>query len=60
MMMVKVPLSDLGINDYNNITFSFKWGDSTSVYNTMEKMYTDGDVMPLGRLNYIFTNVELQ
>ena len=60
MMMVKVPLSDLGITDYNNITFSFKWGDSTSVYNTMEKMYTDGDVMPLGRLNYIFTNVELQ
>lgn len=59
MIMIKVPLSGLGITDYSNITFSFKWGDSTGNLDTMEKMYTDGDVMPLGRLNHLFTNVGL-
>ncbi len=56
MMMVKVPLSALGITDYNDISFSFKWADSESVIDTMEEMYTDGDTMPHGRLNYYFTN----
>ena len=31
MMMVKVPLASLGITDYNDISFSFKWADSESV-----------------------------
>lgn len=59
MIMIKVPLSELGITDYSNTTFYFKWGDSTSNFDTMEKMYVDGDVMPLGRLNHLFTNTDL-
>lgn len=58
MMMIRVPLSSLGITDYNDVSFSFKWADSESVINTMEQMYTDGDTMPHGRLNYYFTNNE--
>ncbi|MBE6563490.1 MAG: hypothetical protein E7660_07115 [Ruminococcaceae bacterium] len=58
MMMVRVPLASLGITDYNDISFSFKWADSESVIDTMEEMYTDGDTMPHGRLNYFFTNKE--
>lgn len=56
MMMIRVPLSELGITDYNNIDFSFKWVDSSTEIKTMEQMYTDGDQMPHGRLNYVFTN----
>ncbi|MBQ9545390.1 MAG: hypothetical protein IJV00_09730, partial [Clostridia bacterium] len=56
MMMIKVPLSDLGISNYNSIDFAFKWVDSNSNITTMEQMYTDGDQMPHGRLNYVFTN----
>lgn len=37
MIMIKVPFSELGITDYSNITFYFKWGDSTSNLDTMEK-----------------------
>ncbi len=58
MMMVRVPLASLGITDYNDVSFSFKWADSESVIDTMEEMYTDGDTMPHGRLNYFFTNKE--
>ncbi len=56
MMMIKVPLSDLGISDYNSIDFAFKWVDSNSNITTMEQMYTDGDQAPHGRLNFVFTN----
>ncbi len=59
MIMIKVPLSELGIADYSDIIFSFKWGDSTGNLDTIEKMYVDGDVMPLGRLNHLFTNTGL-
>ena len=58
MIMIRVPLSALGISDYNKINISFKWADSTSKITTMEQMYTDGDTMPHGRLNYVFTNVK--
>ncbi len=56
MIMIKVPLSDLGISDYNDIDFAFKWVDSTTPITTMEQMYTYGDQMPHGRLNFVFTN----
>ncbi len=55
-MMVSVPLSDLGITDYRNINFSFKWVDSDDAINTMEQMYTSGDQAPHGRLNFVFQN----
>ena len=35
----------------------FKWVDSDSKMTTMEQFYTEGDVAPLGRLNYIFNTV---
>ena len=55
-MMIAVPLTLLGVENYNDLTFDFKWVDSDSGINTMEQFYTEGDVAPLGRLNYVFTN----
>ena len=55
-MMVAVPLSALGITDPDAIIVNFKVADSTSTIKTMEAFYTDGDVAPLGRLNYVYQN----
>ncbi|NLD61624.1 hypothetical protein GX645_04145 [Candidatus Sumerlaeota bacterium] len=53
-MMIKVPLEQLGLANATTLKFEFKWGDSTSTLDTMEKMYTDGDTAPIGRLNFSF------
>ena len=54
-MMVAVPLYQLGISNYNAVNFEFKVLDAkNSDMTTMESFYTDGDVAPLGRLNYIY------
>jgi hypothetical protein len=55
-MMIAVPLSLLGIEGYLEINTEFKWADSRSVYDEMEDFYCDGDVAPLGRMNYVFQN----
>lgn len=55
-MMIRVPLAELGIEDYNKIKFSFKWVDSKTEITTMEQMYEEGDCAPIGRLDYIFQN----
>lgn len=55
-MMIAVPLTLLGVENYNDLTFDFKWVDSDSKITTMEQFYTEGDIAPLGRLNYVFTN----
>ncbi len=55
-MMVSVPLSTLGISNYKEVYFTFKIADSDTKINTMEQFYTDGDVAPLGRTNYVFQN----
>ncbi len=55
-MMVAVPLSTLGIENYREIEIQFKWADSESRYDEMEDFYCDGDVAPLGRLNFIYQN----
>ncbi len=55
-MMITVPQSLLGIEDYRQINIQFKWADSTKTYDEMEDFYCDGDVAPLGRLNYIYQN----
>jgi hypothetical protein len=39
------------------MNFNFKWVDSDSKLTTMEQFYTEGDVAPLGRLNYVFNTV---
>jgi uncharacterized repeat protein (TIGR02543 family) len=55
-MMVAVPLSALGITDPDAVIVNFKVADSKSTITTMEGFYTDGDVAPLGRLNYVYQN----
>ncbi len=53
-MMISVPLELLGVTDYRQISLDFKWVDSTSHITSMEQFYTDGDCMPLGRMNYLY------
>lgn len=57
-MMISVPLSMLGIENYKEIYLEFKWADSDAKtkYSTMEDFYLYGDVAPLGRLNWIYQN----
>ncbi len=55
-MMIAVPLELLGIEQYDRIKLEFKWADSTTLYDELEDFYCDGDVAPLGRLNYIYQN----
>ena len=53
-MMIAVPLELLGVEHCDYMNFHFKWVDSDSRMTTMEQFYTEGDVAPLGRLNYVF------
>ena len=55
-MMIEVPLSVLGIDNYEAIDVEFKWADSKDFYDEMEDFYCDGDIAPLGRLNYVYQN----
>ena len=56
-MMIAVPLELLGVQHPDYMNLHFKWVDSDSKMTTMEQFYTEGDVAPLGRLNYIFNTV---
>ena len=56
-MMIAVPLEMLGVEHPDYMNLHFKWVDSDSKMTTMEQFYTEGDVAPLGRLNYIFNTV---
>ncbi len=53
-MMVEVPQEILGIENYLGIALEFKVADSRTLYDEMEDFYCDGDVAPLGRLNYVY------
>ena len=55
-MMIAVPLEMLGIEGYKEINVEFKIADSETVYDEMDDFYCDGDVAPLGRLNYVYQN----
>ena len=55
-MMIAVPLAELGIENFHDIDVEFKIADSETIYDEMEDFYCDGDVAPLGRLNYIYRN----
>ncbi len=55
-MMLAIPLSMLGMDNYMEIEMEFKWADSKTTYDEMEDFYCDGDVAPLGRLNYVYQN----
>jgi hypothetical protein len=54
--MLRIPLESLGISNADAMEFQFKWVDSVTVIDSVEKMYTDGDSAPIGRLNYLFRN----
>ena len=56
-MMISVPLELLGVEHCDYMNFNFKWVDSDSKITTMEQFYTEGDVAPLGRMNYVFNTV---
>ena len=56
-MMISVPLEMLGVQHPDYMNLHFKWVDSDSKMTTMEQFYTEGDVAPLGRLNYVFNTV---
>ena len=56
-MMIAGPLEMLGVAHCDYMNFHFKWVDSDSKMTTMEQFYTQGDVAPLGRLNYVFNTV---
>ena len=56
-MMIAVPLEMLGVEHCDYMNFHFKWVDSDSRITTMEQFYTEGDVAPLGRMNYVFNTV---
>ncbi len=53
-MMLAVPQELLGIGDGEAIESEFKVADSRTLYDEMEDFYCDGDIAPLGRLNYIY------
>ncbi len=55
-MMLAVPQALLGVTDYQSVQLEFKVADSRTVYDEMEDFYCDGDIAPLGRLNYIYRN----
>ena len=55
-IMISVPLKTLGLYDYTDIKFAFKWADSKTKIQTSDQFYTDGDHAPIGRLCYVFCN----
>ena len=56
-LMIAVPQALLGMADrYQEFCFQFKWADSETTYDEMEDFYCDGDIAPLGRMNYVFQN----
>ena len=50
---VKARLSDLDLDE--SVSFWFKVADSTETIKSFEDFYINGDVAPLGRLNYVYT-----
>ena len=55
-MMIAVPMEMIGVTYYNQICMQFKWADSDTLLDEMADFYIDGDMAPLGRLNYVYQN----
>ncbi len=55
-LMLAVPLSQLGLDNFHDVDIEFKIADSRTIYDEMEDFYCDGDAAPLGRMNYVYTN----
>ena len=54
--MIAVPMEMIGVTYYNQICMQFKWADSDTLLDEMADFYIDGDMAPLGRLNYVYQN----
>ncbi len=63
-MMLKVPYSVLGIDKYNDslINLRFKWADNFQKNDSGEydifSFYKDGDAAPIGRFDYVYSDVK--
>ncbi len=55
-MMIAVPMEMVGVTYYNQVCMQFKWADSDTLLDEMADFYIDGDMAPLGRLNYVYQN----
>ncbi|MBQ7380336.1 MAG: hypothetical protein IJW70_12230 [Clostridia bacterium] len=55
-MMIAVPMEMIGVTYYNQLCMQFKWADSDTLLDEMADFYIDGDMAPLGRLNYVYQN----
>ena len=55
-MMIAVPMELVGVTYYNQVCMQFKWADSDTLLDSMSDFYVDGDIAPLGRLNYVYQN----
>ena len=51
-MHLAIPRKKLGLGE--DVSFMFKWGDSTEKFTCVEDFYENGNVAPLGRVYYPF------
>ena len=52
-MQIAVPRRLLGLEN-GPVHLQFKWADNCPAEGKMDSFYIDGDVAPIGRLNYVF------
>lgn len=55
-LQIAVPVKDLGFQSSDSINLQFKWADNYQLDEdaSIFTFYTDGDVAPYGRLNFVF------
>lgn len=53
-LVLKVPLSSLGLTAGERLNFEFKWSDNMQEDGNIMDFYVNGDVAPGGRFNYIY------
>ena len=52
-MHIAVPRTLLGLNG-KPVMLEFKWSDTATMDGSVTPFYTDGDIAPIGRANYVF------
>ena len=56
VVSISIPLDKLGLKDVSDFTIDFKVADGVSDMSDMMNYYIDGDVAPIGRLNYRYNS----
>lgn len=54
---IQIEIARNVISETDAIDLEFKWTDSVNPEGNLLKFYTDGSVAPLGRFNYVYTEV---